>query len=252
MRVEVGLLFAPNTRRLFAEIDSVGARALRNGRQQIAAAEDKEVDNGHDRQEIDREACCNNAVGKERRVNIRKILYLYRDEVEQQHLHIREQRGVGEEHREVHILRRQVECKAGDEIKDEAIQHRQDNAGEKVNVELRRTPILLQRCADEVIEIKRDERKYTAAGRVENKRDKPPYLPAQDKRGVKGEVAQKRWVHRTDKPEYDIGNHDVFHQIGYAEIRVLIAETIYPCSGVLHQILILSAPKNGADFFHGV
>lgn len=98
MCVQVGLLFAPNTCRLFAEVDGVGARTLRNCRQQIAAAKDKKVDNGHDRQEIDREARGNNTVGEERRVNIGKVLYLYRDDVEQQHLHIREQSGVGEEH----------------------------------------------------------------------------------------------------------------------------------------------------------
>ena len=236
MRIEISLLLTLDALRLAAEIDGVAAGALRQSGEQVAAAEDEEVYRGDDGQEIRREARGENAVDEKRRVDIRKVFYLDGDDVEKQHLHVREQHSDGEEHGEIDILRSEVEALPRDEIDGEAVYHGQDNAREKVDIELRRAPAALQRAADEIIKVKDEKGQYARAGRVEGEGHKPPYLPVQNIRRIEGQIAEQRRVHRADDPEHHICNGDVFDKVGDAEIGVLRAEALNTAAWIFHHV----------------
>ena len=77
------------------------------------------------------------------RIQQGKPLHLHRDDEKQQHLHIRKERRKGEEHGQVHILRVELDSNAGNKIHQKAVHDREDQAGEKVDVELGRPPLPL-------------------------------------------------------------------------------------------------------------
>ena len=137
MRVEPVLLLAPDPRGGAAEVHRARRRTARNGAQELAAAEHEEVQHRHDREQVYRERGRDHAHDKESGVHQRKPFHLDGKDEEQQHLHIREHRREGKEHGQIHILRVELDADPGDEIDQKAIQQRQDDAGEKVNVELR-------------------------------------------------------------------------------------------------------------------
>ena len=203
VRIKLSRLLLSDTPGLAPEIHRARARSRPAGehRGNIPPAENEEVQHRDNGQEINREGACDNRKHKERRVNQREILHLHRDDEHEQHLHIREQRRKREEHRQVDILGVEHNVDAEHKVDDKAVQYGQNNAGEKVAVELRRAPILLKRAADPIIKIEGDKGDEACIRRVENKGHDTPYLPVQDKIGVKRKVRQQNRVHRAEKPE---------------------------------------------------
>lgn len=234
VRVEIGLLLAADARGFAAEVDGVLAWALGQGGNYIPAAENEEVDHRDDGQEVGREARRKDAENEKRGVDIGEIFNLDGNDVKKQHLHVREKHREREEHGKVNILGGEVEGHAGGKVNDKAVNHREDKAGEKVNIELRRAPIALKRGADHIIKIKRDEGEQPRGGRVEREGDKPPHLTAQNERGVEREIAHQNGVHRAQHPKDDVGNGDIFHQIRDAEVGVAAAKALYPITGSSH------------------
>ena len=225
--VELGGLLASYPLGLAAEVDGVGAGSARYGAQEVAPAEDEEIQYRDDGQQIHREGARHHRQNKEYRVHQCEPFHLDRDDEEQQHLHIREKRRKGEKHREVHILRRHSDVDAGRKIDDEPVKHGEDNAAEKVDVELRRPPILLKGAADPVVKIHRDERQHTRPRRHEREGDEPPHLPVEKTRERVGEEAQKVAVREVgQKSQHHVADDDIEHQVGDAKIRVQDTEAV--------------------------
>jgi len=164
--IKLRLLLTADTLGLPAEVYGVGAGSFRHGAEKIPSAEDKEVDDRHNGQKVCREASGEHTGNKQCRVHISKVFYLDGNEVEKQHLHIREKHGKGKEHGQVHILRRQVKAQASNEIHEETINNSEYYTGEKVDIELSRTPVLLKGGAYHIVKIKGDECQNTHAGRI--------------------------------------------------------------------------------------
>lgn len=195
MGVELAALLLTYALRLAAEVYGVGAGLMELYRlQQVAAAEDDEVQDSDERQQIHREARCKYAVDKERAVKIGKPFHLDRDNKEQKHRHIRIERREGEEHRQIDVCRRDVEADAGGEVDDKGVKLREYNAGEEKYRKLCASPVALKGVADEIIKIKGEQGEYAGAGRVEDYRDEPPDLTVHYRGGRKGEVAHKHGV----------------------------------------------------------
>lgn len=178
-----------------------------------------------------------NAQKEEEGVHIGQILHLDRDDEKQQHLHVREKGGKGKEHGQVNVLGAEHKVKAGDKIYRHAVDNGKDNAGEEVNIELSRAPVLLKCAAYPVIKIKGDEGKQTCAGGIEDKGEETPYLSAHDVGGGEAEVAQQHRVHSAYYPEGHICYANVFHQVWNTEIRVLIAKSVNYIPWIFHLSL---------------
>ena len=153
--------------------------------------------------------------------------------------HVRVERRKGEEHREIDVCRRDVQANAGDKVDDEGEYLGENDAGEEKYRELRRTPVALQRVADEIIKIESEQGEKIKADGVEYEADEPPDLPVQN--GGRGErqVAHQNGIDKTQQPEHDVSADDVFHQVRDAEVRVLIAEAIDIVHGLFHIEFLL-------------
>ena len=234
MGIQLAALFPADPPGFPPEIHRVCAGSLRPAAKQIPAAENQEIQHGHDGQEIRGERVCKHAQQEICRVNIGHVFYLYRDQEKQQHLQIGKQRRKGEEHGQVDILRVQPKTPAGNKIHQKAVHDGQQHAGEKVYIELRRSPILLQSASDPVIKIKHNEGQNPCAGRIEHKGNQPPYLPPENHCRVKAEISHKHGVHSAQYPEGHIGDAYIQHQIFNAKMGVLIAKTLYIIHRVFH------------------
>src|SRR5699024_8444291 len=156
-----------------------------DGAEEHVAAEEEVVEYGHERQDAhqphSRAKVAENGVDKVQRVEDGQPLHLDGDDEEQQHHVVRIERGEGEEHRKVDVVRGHAVAYAADEVDYEAVDDLQQHAAEIIDGEAPRAPLPLQRAADEVVEIERDEQGEGAAVQwQENKGHQPPYLPAQD------------------------------------------------------------------------
>ena len=234
MIIELTLLLVSDAGRLLAEVD--GALALFPGQKslQVIAAENEEVEQGHQRQEIYREGIAQHADNKEHRVNKSEKLHAHRDNEHEQHLHIRIHRREGEEHRKIDVAGIQhhagVECK----IHHKAVNHRQQNTGEKEHGEGTAAPFPLKDAAYPVIEVKHQQRQKTGVGREEHEADNTPDLTAHDKCRVKDNVLQEHGIDHIHQPEGHIGYGHIFHKIAYAKVGVIIAKALNFISEIKH------------------
>ena len=124
------------------------------------------------------------------------------------------------------------DVRAENEINEEAVEDRQHHAGEEIDRELARPPLALQRGADEIVKVKRDDREDAGAGRDDDEGHDPPDLPAQNEMGREIEIVQNarsaagKRGEQVEKPDDGAAHHDIKHQIPDAEARVLIAEDV--------------------------
>ena len=230
------MLLPANLSGLAPEIHCVPAGPARGAADKVPAAEDQEVQHRHHRQKICREGAGDHTQQEVSPVDIGQVFYLDGQDEEQQHLHVGKQGRKGEEHGQIDILGVQPEAQAGDEVHQEAVKNGEKNAGKKVNVKLRRAPVLLQRAADPIIEIEGDEGQQPRAGRIEHKGHKPPDLTPEDKRRVKAQIAHQHRVHRPQKPESNVGDDHIAHEVLHAKIGMLVAEALYIIHGVFHMV----------------
>ena len=141
---------------------------------------------------------------------------------------IRKKSGKREEHRKIDVLRSQTDSHAAKKIHYKTVQHGKDNAREEVNIKAGCTPLLFQRGADEIIEIKSNDRQEACAGRNKDKGNQPPDLPVKNIIGVEHHVGQDAGIDRIENPHGDIRDGEIPDQIRDTEIRVLQAEQIDP------------------------
>ena len=233
--IKLSLLLTTDTLRLPAEVYGVGAGSFGHGTQKIPSAEDEEVDDRHHGQKICREAASKHTGNKQRRVHICKIFYLDRYDVEKQNLHIREKDGKGEEHGKIHILRCQIKAQPRNKVHEEAVYDGEYYAGEKVDVELCRSPVLFESSTYHIIKIKGNERQNTHTGRIESKGHKSPHLPAKDESRVEGQIAHKHGIYRADYPKNHIGNGYIFHKVGDTKAGMFSAKIVDDTSGIFHS-----------------
>ena len=235
--IQAFALFLFDFPRRFAEVDGRAglARLPGNQAQKRAGEEDEEVQNGDDRQEIDREGIGDHGGQEIKRIDQGHVFHLDRDKEEEQNGLVGEERGIGEEHRQVKVLRVDADAQAADEIDQETVKHRQRPADEKIDVELRRTPVLLERAAHPVVEIKDEKGEKTRGGRINHKGEQTPDLTAQNQRCVKAQIAQEHAVGHAENPEDDVRDRQVAHQVRDAEIRMLVTEAVNQPHGVFHR-----------------
>ena len=120
----------------------------------------------------------------------------------------------------------------GDQGGENAHQDRQYDAGEIVQVEFRRAPLPLQRGADHIIEIQKQQQpdgvpQGVVAGH-EDKRHQPPELTGLDGLPVEGQEANGA-VPGKYRQHVDDGvpQHDEFHQIGDTEAGMVVGEPVH-------------------------
>ena len=178
--IQLLLLLAADPLGFPAEVHRVFAASPGALAPQLSPAENEEIQHRHYRQQVQWERRGNHSHHKQRRVQNGQILDFNRYAVKQQYLHVGKQRREGEKHGQVDIRGRQRQIDPADKIDRKAVDRRQNHAGEKVNRELARAPVLLQRAADPIIKIEGDEGQNTRAGRVEHKGHQTPYLPVED------------------------------------------------------------------------
>lgn len=227
--VEVRRLFPADFPGCFFEVDR---RAAFSGRadaeqcQKIIPAEDEHVDDRHHRQEIDWEGVCEDSRHEEECIHNGEPFHLDGYNEEQQHLHVGIECRKREEHRKEYILCRDIHRLPCDKVHQEAVKDRQNHAGEEIDGKLCSAPLLLQRCADQIVKIKCNQCKRAGRGRNKDKRNNPPDLPMQNITRVKSHIRENPRVDDAQQPEDHIGNGDVFYQMGNAKIRMCIAEFI--------------------------
>ena len=233
--IELLRLLVADAPRLAPEIDRVFCRPVPAYHvPELSAAEDQEVQHGDDRQQLVREGIGDDAVGKKSRVQPGQIFDLERDDKKQQHLQVGKEHREGKEHRQVHVGRRQVHVDAEDQVHEDAAEHRQDCAGEEIDRELAGTPVLLQRGADPVIEINRDEAEPAHILRNEEESHQAPDLTVQHALGRKAEIADQERVDQAQQPIGGAADGDVAHQIGNPEAGVLITKAFHVAHRVFH------------------
>ena len=232
--IEIGLLLPADALGFLAEVHGIGAGSAGHGAHKVGTAEDEEVYYRHHGQQVCREAAGNDAHYKERGVEIGKVLYLDGQYIEKQHLHLREEHGEGEEHGQIHILGRQTKAGAGDKIHHKAVKHGKHNAGNEIEVELGRAPILFKGGAYHVIKIHGDKGEKARAGGDERKGHDTPDLPAEYQRGIEGEIGIQHRIDRAHKPENYVGYGNILHKIGHAEVGVLSAKAFNKVHWVFH------------------
>ena len=191
---------------------------------------DKEIQNRNHRQQrpqqIQREDALQNRKGEQRRVQPGQPFDLYRDDQEQQKLHIRVQHGEREEQREIHITgSRDSDIMPGEERGQNAHKEGQNHAGEIIEVEFRRSPLPFQRGSDHVIEIEEEEHPDRVRDRAvsghKDERNQTPDLPMENPVPVKGQKTDGGGVGKDrQNVHYGLSDHNHAHEAGNAKIRV--------------------------------
>ena len=215
----------------------LGPRLLPLGKApQLRREEHEEVQQRHERQHhtdpIAGDGAEEDDVREVARIQNGHPLDLDRNEEEQQHLRVGIERGKGEEHGKVHILRaRHLPVVPGDQARDGRAERREEHAAEVVDGELCRTPLALERRADPVVKVAAHEQpKRSGIHRQEAERQKPPELPllearpAEAENGVKG--ASVKRGEQGEQIEGDVADDDVEHQVRNAEVRMQHAEAV--------------------------
>ena len=167
-------------------------------------------------------------VGEESGIKPGQPLDFERNQTVKKNAGIRIKGGEGEEHGKINILRSDGVAVAGGKINDKAVDNGEQNTGEEINVEAGSAPLLFKGLADEIIEIEENEGKITCGVGDEHKGYDAPDLPFQYHGGVKLQKPDKGMggVHKSEKPDNNIGYDNVYHQVGDSEAGVLIAEKI--------------------------
>ena len=113
-----------------------------------------------------------------------EILHPYRDDEEQQHLHL------GVEHGESQQQRQRQAVGVGGDAGDETAQRGADHPQQEVEVEAEIAPLLFQRRADEPCEVDAEDDAQRPAPRKRDKDegDEPPHLPHQQQAPAQAEI----------------------------------------------------------------
>ena len=205
------------------------ALAVADGLSKIAPEEDEEVEDGHDREEgaddIPAQQSGNDLPGEESSVDPGQPLDLDGEDEEQKDLHVRVEGGKGEEEGHVDVVHGGI---AGDEAKDD-VEHYADQVK---HIEPGRSPFPLQKRADPVVEIGRDEggEETGGLGEEDEGKDPPDLSPkngptAEVEDGGKGDPVEGKGVNEGNG---HIGNGDIKHEIGDPKPGMLPAELIDP------------------------
>ena len=101
--IELALLFIADSCRFLAEVYCALAGLPGHKSFQVAGAEDEEVKQRHQRQQIYGEGIAQHGKQEKDRINNGKKLHLNGNDEHEQHLHIRIHRRKGEEHRKIDI-----------------------------------------------------------------------------------------------------------------------------------------------------
>ena len=214
------------------EVDGGLARLAGKVPEQSPGEKDEKIQDGDDRQKIDRKRTPDDRKQEVCRVNQRQIFHFDRNDEKQQYLLIGEKRRIGEKHGQIQILCVNDDPVATDEINQKSVYDGQKPPDDQINVKLRRAPILLQRAPHPVIEIKYQEGKQPHTGWVDHKGEQTPYLPTQNQRRIEAEIAHQGRVSGSENPENDIGNGQIAHQVWNSKIRMAITETVNQPHGI--------------------
>ena len=196
---------------------------------QPVAAINQVVEHRHHRQQVQRERRRDDAEHEQRRIHIRQILHLDRDNEKQQHLHIRIERGKGEEHGQVQIRGRDDHVASENSRKDHAVDRREEHTAHVVDREFAVAPLALETRADPIVKIQHHQQPDGAGLRgYEHIRHKPPDLPVQDSLC---RAAQKRnelpgRVHFRQQPDSRVADDDDQHQVRDTKARMRIAKPV--------------------------
>ena len=197
----------------------------------------KEVQQCHNRQyhacPIARRKGGDNFNGKENAVNNGQPFHLNGNDEEQQHLRVGEQQGKGQEHGQVHIFRADNgKIGAGDQGGEHRADDGQQYAAEVVQIKLRRAPLALQRRADPVVKIQRNQQHKGAGGvRHKDEGDDAPNFAVQQSVKMKGEKIQCIGIgiagEHHEKIDEHITDDNIAHQIGHTKARMAGTEAIH-------------------------
>ena len=197
--------------------------------EKLISAEKEIVQHRHKGEKIQGEAASQNAHDENHGVHDGQPLHLDGDDEEKQHLHIGEEGGEGEEHAEVDILGVYGIAYSGDEEDEEAVYGCENHTGEEVEIEFGCAPAVFQRLAYEVVEVEEYEGKEAVGVGDENEGEYAPDLTAENVVGGEGKHTLKAagGVHHGEKPDDDVADDHVQHEIVYAEAGVLIAKEVH-------------------------
>lgn len=196
--------------------------------EKLVAAEKKIVKHGNYGEEIYGEGAAYYAYDKNDRIHYCQPLHFYGYEEKQQNPHIGEEGGKGEKHGKIDILGGDKVAFSGDEIENKAIDNREKNTWEEIDIKARGAPAVLKSLADKVIEIEKDKGKQTCWVGYKGKGEKSPYLSLEDMGRGKGDQTYKGagGIHHIEKPDDGVCNNNIKHKIGDAESGMLVAEEV--------------------------
>ena len=232
--IELIALLLTDFLRSFAEVDGGSAGLLWKIAQQGPGEENHKVQDGDNWQQVDGEGTGDHSEDKVGSVDESQLLHPDRDDEKQQNLLIREQSRIGEKHGQIKILSIDTDPQTTDKVHQKTVDDSQKPADQQIDIKLWCPPVLLQRTAHPVVEIKDQKCKKTGAGRVEHKSKQAPDLPAKNQRGVKAEVAHQHTVRGTKNPENDVGDRQIPHEVRDTEVGMPITETINQTHGIFH------------------
>lgn len=163
---------------------------------------------------------------------------------EQQELHVRVQHGKGQQKRRIEIVRAQRQVPAKQQIHHQARDHMEEHAGEIIEVEAERAPLVFQHPAHEIIQIQgeHDKEKPFHIDRHRRSNDKgndPPDLSMQDLGRVQ---AQPLFIQsRRHNLQYKA------HRIQYNDIIDQVVDRIFskPALQFVNPVHMVSFPPNG-------
>ena len=182
-----------------------------------------------------------NADEEVNRVNNGQPLYLDWDNEKQEHFGVGEKGGQREEHGKIQIACVDVVAYSRDEIDNEAEENVAKHTGEKEKVKAGDAPIMLKGFSYNIIEIEKQQHKYSAGAGDEHKGEKSPNLTVENVGSGEGEEIDKcvGGVHHGEKPNRNIARHNIEHQIGQTESWVLIAKLGNLIAEPFHSIYLL-------------
>ena len=176
--------------------------------------ENDKIQQRHDDGDLGSDIAHDKLIGKKRHVQISQPLDLHRDQEHEQKLHVGIDEGKGQEQGHVDVVGIQQINVAGHKISDKSADDGKDHAGEIIDIKPEGTPGVFQILPQHIIQIKgKNEKDEACIGRLDQKGEKTPHLPAQDHRRIQAEIVHiERWICQLDKESDNIKQADIAHQ----------------------------------------
>lgn len=186
--------------------------------------------------------------GKDKKYGIHngQPLNLDRNDEKQQNNLIGIKRREGEKHGEVDIRGTYRNVCMKREVGNQSIDNGKQHSGNIVQREAGRAPASLQCRANKIRKVQRNDGPDPVAVRNDDKRDKPPDLPVQNMVGAKQQklIQGSASVHRSQQPDYRIGDYNEQHHIGNSKTRMTCAEAVNSACNFSHGASSFSGSKN--------